>query len=84
VVLVCDNLAFFGEIRVFRKHTVFVMRDLPYMVDTAVTRLNGAWADQDRRIAAYRNSRLPIGSDCHRLWALLRRLTKGGVTMPIG
>jgi len=57
-VLVCDNLCFSGEITVARKHTRFVLRDLPYLVREAIGRLLGAWKRQDDRIAAYKGVRL--------------------------
>jgi len=57
-VLVCDNLAFMGEVKVARKHTRFVLRDLPYLVSNAIGRLLDAWKRQDDRIAAYKQKRL--------------------------
>jgi hypothetical protein len=57
-VLVCDNLCFSGEITVARKHTRFVLRDLPYLVREAIGRLLGAWQHQDERISAYKGKRL--------------------------
>jgi len=57
-VLVCDNLCFDGEITVARKHTRFVLRDLPYLVREAIGRLLGAWKHQDERISAYKEKRL--------------------------
>ena len=57
-VLVCDNLCFSGEMTVARKHTRFVLRDLPYLVREAMGRLLGAWKRQDDRIGAYEAKRL--------------------------
>jgi len=57
-VLVCDNLCFSGEITVARKHTRFVLRDLPLLVHDAIGRLLGAWKRQDERISAYKGKRL--------------------------
>ena len=53
-VFVCDNLAFSGEICVSRKHTRFIRRDLPELVETAVVQMIGKFHDQDVRIARYR------------------------------
>jgi hypothetical protein len=53
-VFVCDNLAFSGEIRIARKHTVNINRDLPNLIGRAVGRLNDMRGLQDRRIAAYK------------------------------
>lgn len=57
-VFVCDNLAFVGEIRVARKHTVFIRRDLPALVVDAVSRLSLVWQHQEQRIACYKTTPL--------------------------
>lgn len=57
-VFVCDNLAFSGEIRISRKHTTHIKRDLPQMVNVAVGRLGAARMSQDMRIAAYKDTEL--------------------------
>jgi len=57
-VFVCDNLSFSGEVKFARKHTRFLSRDLPQLVERAVGRLVDKWHDQDRRIAAYRGSEI--------------------------
>src|ERR1017187_797642 len=38
-VFVCDNLSFSGEIKLARKHTVFVERDLPQLIHRAMGQL---------------------------------------------
>lgn len=53
-VFVCDNLAFSGEIKIARKHTVNINRDLPNLIQAAVGRLNDMRGFQDRRIASYK------------------------------
>ena len=53
-VFVCDNLSFSGEIKLTRKHTKFIWRDLPQMTERAIGRLVSKWHDQDKRIEAYR------------------------------
>lgn len=53
-VFVCDNLSFSGEVKFARKHTRFINRDLPQLVERAVGRLMEKWHDQDQRLAAYR------------------------------
>lgn len=57
-VFVCDNLSFSGEVKFARKHTRFINRDLPQLVERAVGRLMEKWHDQDQRIAAYRQSEI--------------------------
>ena len=38
-VLVCDNLCFSGEIEVKRRHTLYVQRDLPPMIESSIDKL---------------------------------------------
>lgn len=53
-VFVCDNLAFSGEIKVGRKHTVNIMRDLPAVIAGAVARVKGVREAMDTRIDTYK------------------------------
>ena len=55
---VCDNLAFSGEIKIARKHTRFVVRDLPGLVSGAVGQLSDRWHAQAQRIDVYRRHEL--------------------------
>lgn len=57
-VFVCDNLAFSGEIKVARKHTVNILRDLPRVVGKAVSRLADHYHNQEQQFAAYKTHRL--------------------------
>jgi Domain of unknown function (DUF932) len=57
-VFVCDNLSFSGEVKFARKHTRFINRDLPQLVERAIGRLMDKWHDQDIRIAAYREKEI--------------------------
>jgi hypothetical protein len=52
-IFVCDNLSFSGEVRLARKHTAHVERDLPQLVDRAVGRLGDLRRTQEQRFAAY-------------------------------
>jgi hypothetical protein len=54
-VFVCDNLSFSGEVRIARKHTRHILRDLPELVQGAVGNLMERWFMQDNRIAAYKS-----------------------------
>lgn len=69
-VFVCDNLAFSGEINFARKHTRFIDRDLPELVQAAVGRLGEMRHKQDERIAAYKAKRL-ADRDAHHLMVQL-------------
>lgn len=53
-VFVCDNLSFSGEIKITRKHTRFILLDLPRLIGGAVERLIGEFRHQDQRIAVYK------------------------------
>lgn len=53
-VFVCDNLSFSGEVKLTRKHTRFITRDLPGIVQSAVGRLVERWHHQDVRLSTYR------------------------------
>jgi hypothetical protein len=57
-VFVCDNLSFSGEVRMTRKHTVHILRDLPGLVQRSVGQLMEKWHAQDQRIAAYKADEL--------------------------
>jgi len=65
-VFICDNLAFSGEVKLVRKHTRFIGRDLPMIVGGAIGQLLDKWHDQDTRIDAYRNTDLD-DKDAHDL-----------------
>jgi len=53
-VFVCDNLSFSGEIRVDRKHTKEIERDLPILTSRAVGLLSQKWNVMNDRIARYK------------------------------
>jgi len=53
-VFVCDNLSFSGEIKIARKHTRFILRDIPSLTQDAIGRLMQRWHHQDERIVAYK------------------------------
>jgi hypothetical protein len=57
-VFVCDNLSFSGEVRLTRKHTVHLQRDLPQLVSRGVGKLMDLWGHQGKRIDAYKNHRI--------------------------
>jgi hypothetical protein len=60
-IFVCDNLSFSGEVRLARKHTAHVERDLPQLVDRAVGRLGDLRRSQEQRFAAYKASEFSDG-----------------------
>ena len=76
-VFVCDNLAFSGEIKIARKHTRFIERDLPALIAQGTGQLAERWHQQDARFAAYKQTEL--GShEAHDL--IIRALDRGAFT----
>lgn len=57
-VFVCDNLSFSGEIKIARKHTTHINRDLPNLIERAVGRLGDLRHRQDTRIESYKRTDL--------------------------
>jgi hypothetical protein len=54
-IFVCDNLSFSGEVKLARKHTRFIVRDLPSLVQNGIGRLMEKWHDQSTRFDAYKH-----------------------------
>jgi len=52
-VFVCDNLAFSAEIKVSRKHTRYIERDLKELLAHAASQLADKWLNQQIRYDAY-------------------------------
>jgi len=57
-VFVCDNLAFSGEVKLARRHTRYIMRDLPQVITRAVGMLGDHRRKQDLRIETYKGHEL--------------------------
>lgn len=72
MVFVCDNLAFSGEIKLARKHTRHIMRDLPQLTHVAIGRLTAVKERQDQRIAAYKETDLSDLQADHLIMEMLR------------
>jgi hypothetical protein len=54
-------LSFSGEVKLARKHTAHVERDLPQLVERAVGRLAGLRHTQERRFLTYKSAELADG-----------------------
>lgn len=76
-VFVCDNLAFSGEIRIARKHTTHIERDLPILVSNAVGQLSEKWTTMNQRFDAYKVKEL-VEPQVHDI--LIRSLDAGVAT----
>jgi Domain of unknown function (DUF932) len=57
-VFVCDNLSFFGEVKLARKHTAYIQRDLPQLVNRAVGMLTQLRQTQEQRFLTYQKTEL--------------------------
>jgi hypothetical protein len=57
-VFVCDNLSFSGEVKLARKHTLYIERDLPHLVHRAVGLLDDLRFTQERRFLTYQQTEL--------------------------
>jgi len=55
-VFICDNMALSGEVKIGRKHTRFILRDLPALVRNAMRNLPAMKANQDLRIGQYKET----------------------------
>lgn len=53
-VLVCDNLAFSSEIKLLRRHTAWILRDLPGLMFTMVRKIAEKWVEMDTRYSRYK------------------------------
>jgi len=71
-VFVCDNLAFTGEIKVTRKHTTNIMRDLPNLVGAAVSNTKMMKANQELRFECYQNAKIDSRTADHLMIEMLR------------
>jgi len=77
-VFVCDNLAFSGEIRIARKHTKFIMNDLPKLTANAVGMLAEKWTLMSDRIQRYKTTEIS-DRDAHDF--VIRSLDVGAATL---
>lgn len=72
-VFVCDNLAFSAEIKVSRKHTKYIMRDLPKLVDSAISHTTLMKENQEARYDSYMETRLTSRQADHVICDMIRR-----------
>lgn len=57
-VFVCDNLSFSGEVKLARKHTAYIERDLPQLVERAVGLLGDLRGKQEQRFLSYHQNEI--------------------------
>ena len=56
--MVCDNMCFSSDVKLARRHTVNILRDLDGMLAKAISRIRSSWADMGLRISAYKESEI--------------------------
>lgn len=64
-VFVCDNLSFSGEIKVARKHTRHILRDLNGLTHRAISQLAAKYREQELAFAAYQDTELSDEGAAH-------------------
>lgn len=64
-VFVCDNLAFSAEVTLKRKHTTYIMRDLPALVSRAISQLSTQRGRVAHRVDAYKGMPLSVNEADH-------------------
>ena len=81
--LVCDNLAFSGEVVLSRRHTAHIQRDLPELVNRAVCQLGALRRQQDERLAAYKATQLERRDAHHLLIEAMRMRVLPATRLPV-
>ena len=56
--MVCENLCFSSDVKLARRHTVNILRDLNTVLSSAVSRVTSHWVDMGNRIASYKESEI--------------------------
>ena len=82
-VFICDNLAFSGEVVLSRRHTRFIQRDLPQLVQRSVGQLGDLRGQQDQRIEAYKNTPLEKRDAHHLLVEAMRMHVLPATRLPV-
>lgn len=56
--MVCENLCFSSDVKLARRHTVNILRDLNTVLSSAVSRVTSHWVDMGNRITSYKESEI--------------------------
>ena len=77
-VFVCDNLAFSGEVKIQRKHTANVLRDLRHLIRDAVNQLSDSLVQIDRKFEHLQSTivRNPAAHDL-----MIKAVDQGAITV---
>jgi hypothetical protein len=56
--MVCENLCFSSDVKLARRHTVNILRDLNTVLSSAVSRVTSHWVDMGKRISSYKETEI--------------------------
>ena len=56
--MVCDNMCFSSDVKLARRHTVNILRDLDGMLAKAISRIVSSWHDMGQRVEAYKETEI--------------------------
>ena len=62
--IVCENLCFSSDIKLARRHTTNILRDIPRVLSEAIGRLFSQWTDMETRINSYKNAEIGFDQAC--------------------
>lgn len=54
--MVCENLCFSSDIKLQRRHTTNILRDIPRVLSEGVSRVSAHWVDMESRMLRYQQS----------------------------
>ena len=62
--IVCENLCFSSDVKLARRHTVNIIRDIPRVLSEGIGRLLSHWTDMETRIGRYQNTEIGFNQAC--------------------
>lgn len=62
--IVCENLCFSSDVKLARRHTTNILRDIPRVLSEAIGRLLSHWTDMTTRIDRYQNTAITFDQAC--------------------
>ena len=62
--IVCENLCFSSDVKLARRHTVNIIRDIPRVLSEGIGRLLSHWTDMETRISRYQNTEIGFDRAC--------------------
>jgi len=62
--MVCENLCFSADVKLARRHTLNILRDIPRVLAEGIGRLMSHWTDMETRINRYQNTEIGFKEAC--------------------